>query len=244
MRKYKSGQVALVILLIMVTVLTVGLSLISHSITDISVSKDEEEAIRVFSAAEAGIETALKDIESMPSNTVITVEGIETEIDVASIGGATGVTADLARGEFININVNGFNGTVDIEWTEEAAAGNNAALEVIIFSNDNSVARGAYSQGGTCANGFSALGSNLIDNLPVGVNQVLLRIKALCNNTTVTVTPASGSLPIQGHQINSQASSALTPETEVKTSTIEVTRTLPALPPIFDYVLFAQGEIE
>jgi len=59
MRK-NSGQALLVILLVMAVGLTVGLAVISRSITDISISRQEEESARVFSVAEAGIEQALK----------------------------------------------------------------------------------------------------------------------------------------------------------------------------------------
>lgn len=58
-RKNNSGQALLIILLIMAVALTVGLSVVSRSITDIRVSQQEEESARVFSAAEAGIEAAL-----------------------------------------------------------------------------------------------------------------------------------------------------------------------------------------
>lgn len=53
------GQTLLIILLIMSVVFTIGLSVISRSVTDVAVSQKEEEAARAFSAAEAGIEQAL-----------------------------------------------------------------------------------------------------------------------------------------------------------------------------------------
>lgn len=53
------GQALVVVLLVMSVVLTVALSVVSRSITDITVSQKEEEALRAFSAAEAGVEKAL-----------------------------------------------------------------------------------------------------------------------------------------------------------------------------------------
>lgn len=53
------GQALLIILLIMAVGLTVVLSTVSRSVTDISVTTYEEESLRAFSAAEAGIEEAL-----------------------------------------------------------------------------------------------------------------------------------------------------------------------------------------
>jgi len=57
--KSNSGQALLVILLIMAVVLTIGLSTISRSVTDIKISEQTEDSARAFSAAEAGIENYL-----------------------------------------------------------------------------------------------------------------------------------------------------------------------------------------
>ena len=57
--KYSSGQALLLVLLSMAVVLTVVLSILSRSITDIAVTSRDEEALRAFSAAEAGVERAL-----------------------------------------------------------------------------------------------------------------------------------------------------------------------------------------
>lgn len=57
--RYNSGQALVLVLLSLAVVLTLVLFILSRSITDISVSSKNEEAIRAFSAAEAGIENAL-----------------------------------------------------------------------------------------------------------------------------------------------------------------------------------------
>ena len=54
------GQVILIILLITTIGLTIGLSLVSRTITDIKVSTQITESSKAFSAAESGIEAALK----------------------------------------------------------------------------------------------------------------------------------------------------------------------------------------
>lgn len=58
-RAFGRGQALLIILLVMAVVLTVGLSVISRSVTDVRLSQQEEESARAFSVAEAGIEEAL-----------------------------------------------------------------------------------------------------------------------------------------------------------------------------------------
>lgn len=54
-----SGQALLIVLLSMAVILTIVLSILSRSVTDIAVTSREEEALRAFSAAEAGVERAL-----------------------------------------------------------------------------------------------------------------------------------------------------------------------------------------
>lgn len=56
-----SGQALLVVLLSMSVVLAVLLSSVSKSVTDITITDYEENSLRAFSAAEAGIEQALLD---------------------------------------------------------------------------------------------------------------------------------------------------------------------------------------
>ena len=55
----RGGQALVVILLILAVALTVGLSVVSRSVTDVGVSTTSEESARALAAAEAGIETAL-----------------------------------------------------------------------------------------------------------------------------------------------------------------------------------------
>ncbi|MGB9585898.1 MAG: hypothetical protein ACPL7A_00585, partial [Anaerolineales bacterium] len=64
--KKNSGQALLIILLVMAVGLTIGLAVISRSVTDIRISRQEEESARMFSVAEAGIEEALKAGASFP----------------------------------------------------------------------------------------------------------------------------------------------------------------------------------
>lgn len=55
----RGGQIVLIVVLLTVLGLTVGLSLISRTVTDVRISSQIEQSGRAFSAAEAGIESAL-----------------------------------------------------------------------------------------------------------------------------------------------------------------------------------------
>src|SRR6185369_13919907 len=55
----ESGQALVLVLLSLAVVLTLVLFILSRSITDVAVSSRQEESVRAFSAAEAGIEKSL-----------------------------------------------------------------------------------------------------------------------------------------------------------------------------------------
>lgn len=59
MRRNQKGQAVLVVLLSLSVVLVIVLFILSRSITDISLSTKDEDSLRAFSAAEAGVERAL-----------------------------------------------------------------------------------------------------------------------------------------------------------------------------------------
>ncbi len=58
--KSQSGQALLLVLLSVGVVLTIALSLVSRSVGDVSNTTKDEESLRAFSAAEAGVEEILK----------------------------------------------------------------------------------------------------------------------------------------------------------------------------------------
>ncbi len=68
MIKRQSGQAILALILIMTVALAIGLSVVQKSLVDVSTSTKVEESSRAFSAAEAGIEHALRggSITSLP----------------------------------------------------------------------------------------------------------------------------------------------------------------------------------
>lgn len=96
-----SGQALLIVLLSMAVVLTIVLSILSRSITDVTLTTREEEALRAFSAAEAGVEQAL--IAGAPEGEF---GGAEFSADVSSIaeGSQTFVyPIDLPAGDIATV---------------------------------------------------------------------------------------------------------------------------------------------
>lgn len=96
-QKYSnSGQVLLIVVLTMVVALTVGLSIASRTITNLKISKQNEESTRAFQAAEAGIEKALKSAST------------------------TTLTADLSNSSSFQTNITSAQGTAFILNGQEA----------------------------------------------------------------------------------------------------------------------------
>ncbi len=84
----RSGQMVLIVILIMVIALTVGLSMISRTSTDVRMTGQFEDSARAFSAAEAGIEQALK---SNASSTFSLPDGTQVTTNFQPISGTSAV---------------------------------------------------------------------------------------------------------------------------------------------------------
>lgn len=60
-RREESGQILLIVVLTMIIALTVGLSIAARTVTELKISKQNEQSQSAFQAAEAGIEQTLKN---------------------------------------------------------------------------------------------------------------------------------------------------------------------------------------
>lgn len=82
--KDQSGQILLIVILTMIVALTVGLSIASRTVTNLKISKQNEESTRAFQAAEAGIQKALRSGNSSPlSNALSNSSAFQTNIKTA-----------------------------------------------------------------------------------------------------------------------------------------------------------------
>lgn len=66
--KMQAGQIIMALILIMSVALAIGLSIVQKSLTDISTATKVEQSSRAFSAAEAGIEQALRGVSNPNPN--------------------------------------------------------------------------------------------------------------------------------------------------------------------------------
>lgn len=86
-----AGQVVLLLVLITIVGLTIGLSLISRTVTDIRMTSQVEQSSRAFSAAEAGVENALKAAVATGPTISINLPGASANYSVITTGGSADV---------------------------------------------------------------------------------------------------------------------------------------------------------
>lgn len=244
----QSGQIGVVILLIMVVILTVGLSVATRTTQETFLSTQSSESARVFNAAEAGIEQAL----STDFNTLVQDETFGTVTDVEdttvnySIRRESALETQLFKGVSVAVNVEGVttgNG-ITIDWAREDCANNPASFVAAIYSENAGVTSVRYRALGNCAKGD---GFEQATTLPSGnpyrfrftlalqTNDVLVRLQPIYNDTHARVSGSGWILPTQFYRIRSEASNDLGNETRI----VEVNRTLPTAPSIFDYALYS-----
>lgn len=87
----ESGQMLVVLLLVMVVGLTIGLFTLGRTTADISITTNVADSTRAFNAAEAGIEDAIRSIPAVQGIPVPVASGTSYTVNIASLGG-TGAT--------------------------------------------------------------------------------------------------------------------------------------------------------
>ncbi|MDP3988400.1 MAG: pilus assembly PilX N-terminal domain-containing protein [Candidatus Levybacteria bacterium] len=166
----QKGQALLIVVLVMVISLTVGLAVVSRSVTNLRTSTEEESSQRAFSAAEAGVEKAIKTGCITPAPTGLPCAPIASSFTENSssyttlvtplngtqflLNGGNIVEADEGGDVWlINHNSSGspdyslkWNGNLLFYWGKTDAC-NDAALEIIVISgsqNSPTTKRYAY----------------------------------------------------------------------------------------------------
>ena len=239
-RSSEVGQAGLIVMLVMVVLLTLGISIASRSTLDVSQSTQEAETSRVFDAAEAGIERALNTTESLTFTAdTYTVDDLSGSYTVSEINE---LEVALDESQVVAVNTDGYSGDVKIEWSkvDNCVEDSPASIVVSIFdSSVGTVRRFAYEG---CDNSDDFLTPNDSASSPyvyattitVTNDEDLIRVRPLYNETWLRAT-GDANFPTQYHQIFSTASN----EDSGETRAILVDRTIPTAPSIFDYVLFS-----
>jgi len=130
--KRQKGQALLLILLVMSLVLTVVLSSVSKSVTDVEISKYEDNSIRAFDAAQAGIERAI--VGSVTYGATVPLENQATftpeETSDTSEKNKYNYPLNLLSGEPATIHFSGFKKDANGDFVPDCSGNlcNNASL--------------------------------------------------------------------------------------------------------------------
>lgn len=157
-QKSESGQALVLVLLSLSVVLTLILFILSRSVTDIATSGRQEESVRAFSAAEAGIERSL-------------VVGTGFSSDIGNASYTTSVTSFALGGNEISFPTPvSYGDTVTVWFTSHDANGNLTCNASPCFYGSNPSINVCWGNTGTSANSSNtpAIEFSVYYETPVG----------------------------------------------------------------------------
>jgi Tfp pilus assembly protein PilX len=246
----QSGQVGVIVLLIMVVLLTVGLSVASRSTQDLFLTQQQVDSTRVFNAAEAGIDQALSSSfafnEEPISGEIADFNG--SNIDVAyQVNGINQLETRLFEMLSVKVDVTGnANNGIIIEWSRQNDCGSENVASVLasVYFDDAGTSRVRHYPIQGCDRSDNFLAASDINNdgyrrryvLPLTSDDQFVRIKPLYNDTNIRVQGDGWTLPVQYYNVRSEATNTNGTETRI----VEVNRTLNAAPSIFDYAVVSE----
>lgn len=249
----QSGQIAIIVLLIMVVLLIVGLSLARRTSEEILLSGQVEDTTRVFNAAETGVEDALSDESNF---------GVDPETGNGTVGDDANVqyqysitpenelVTDLTQNEVATVYLASDDRVFEIDWATQDICDQRAALIVSVYYDDgNSVFHEAVKP--NCytdiskATGFEEVGSAA--NPYKHHHEISLDSYSKLKFARIRPLYAATKLRVSGvdyaqYTIRSEGSE-LTSDGRSEQRAIEVTRTKPAPPAVFDYALYSGGDL-
>ena len=171
--KNMGGQVVLLLVLITVVGLTIGLSLISRTVTDVRISSQIEQSGRAFSAAEAGVESVLKgtvegsemtgslNLQSASADYKVNIQGNSTDVFTMPLTevGSTQTIWLAGHSQSGILDESGYtypvSSPIDICWSTDPAG--SPAIIVSLFYQEGSsykIAKAAYDSNSTRGNNF------------------------------------------------------------------------------------------
>lgn len=256
--KDQSGQIAVIVFLIMAVLLVIGLSLAVRTGQQIEQAGLSEDTTRVFNGAESGVEVGLDPSEVTfeygedPQQNPDPITINDTEV-VVTIEKTTDLSPIVQSGNAITIYTKGGSGQdMSIRWGDKSSSNCSDHASIIIStyiqSGSNYSAQhqayNPYNLSGCPSNQFSSSSNGGSDyqslvTFTVPDNAKFVRVRPLYHSAQFGITGSA--VDTQAHIIRSQATDVAGGSSEVRT--IEVTRTKPAPPSILDYALYSGGDL-
>lgn len=259
----QAGQALLVVILATLVAATVGISIISRSITTVRISTAQEDSQRAFAAAEAGIEEVLKTKVAVGSPTVpITLPNNSSYFaSVVSPSSAREflLPGTVSKDDVVQIwlsNYSGcatppcygspYSGSITIYWNSPSDSCPSAsALEVAIFSGSTTspalsrlaldpCSRGSFTP--VVAGGTTMQDVTFSNGYTTSItNGLIMRITPLYKGTRLGVM-GTKDLPSQGTNVESTGQVTSGAETVIRK--IRIFQSNPSLPSAFDHAVF------
>ncbi len=261
-RSNQAGQALLVVVLVMIIALTVGLSLISRSITSIKTSTEEANSQKALSAAEAGVEQSIKSNSAIGNPSFGSDTKFQTSVtkvlgtsfllnggDIIQRDDSADVWLSDYSTESAKLYLNPVSANVTVNFGTSSNLCNNPAIEIDVvsggkanpilnkYSYDGCVSRRAANHFSAPAGGAGNIidGVSFVSKTPsISVNfGLFLRITPIYADSKIGIS-SSVALPAQGSIITS------TGTTGTATRKITVYQGFPKIPAeFFPYSLFS-----
>lgn len=246
----QSGQVGIAVLLIMVVLSTIGISIAARTTQDIQTSRQTQEAVQTFAAAEAALEDVLsRGQQYLQENTGGVYSGVQNAEVNYTIAPQSELSVELLEGAVAEVDVTGVAAgqQVVIEWSDTTnCALTPASLILAIVNNSTGTPIARYESYAICdyTDGFtltSTPGTRLSRQvtLTLQAGDTAIRLNPIYNDTEVYVAGVGWTLPVQQFAIGSVAQNLLGRETKA----VEVKRTNESAPGIMDYALVSGTSI-
>lgn len=255
----QSGQIVLIVLLLLMVGMTIGISILQDTMTETSLTVTEEGSEDSFNAAEAAIENVLlKDYANIGADTVTIKVGSEEMIVDIKVDEVNNIEAKAVKQNSVlavnteGVSLGGANQLV-IKWNDKSAylyverwyklADGSIKVGRYVYQPYQASNPSALEAGDVSANASTGTGgynSELTTNFNyvAGSSDIVVRIRPLFSDADIYVEGTDVDiLPAQRKTIYSVPSSG----SEVRA--VQVDRYFGQLPDIFDYVLFSGGPI-
>lgn len=222
----KKGQILLITVMLLATVMTIVLSVSFKSVTDTQVTKLEEESQKALAAAESAIEVALKnnDTATLGLGSLISITGFEGSATIDTTTSTQFTTPSIPKdGSYTfylgnyNVDTKTIGASINQNVTVCSQSGTtNPAIEVTLvklsgvkkYVVDPSARISNAGIGlGVCSIDGSSGFSYTIPGADIGANGQFLLVRVLYAPTKLLFS-RSTNLPIQGRTISSQATSS------------------------------------
>ena len=224
--KYKKGQILLITVMLLATVMTIILSVSFKSVTETQITKLEEESQKALSAAESAIEAALKENATviLGSGSLSSITGFSGTATIESTTSNKFISASIIKdgsytfylGNYdLNTKIVGASTNQDITLCFQSGTPN-PAIEITLIKQ-NSVKRYVVDPSSRITNALtgslictpdSSYGfSYTVSGADISTDGQLLLVRVLYSSTRLLFSRATN-LPIQGRTVSSQATSS------------------------------------